>query len=112
MKLARVVGTIWATRMAPDMDGATLQLIQPLNGELEPSGEPVAACDTIGAGPGELVLYATSYEAVIPFVMRSGGKGLGTKVPLDASIIGIVEQHDRSAKWVGFAQIPPRKETL
>jgi ethanolamine utilization protein EutN len=99
MKLARVIGTIWATRRIPHMEGATLQLIQPLDGELAEAGEPLAAADTVGAGPGELVLYTTSYEAVIPFVTRPGGPGLGTKVAIDASILGIVEQHERDARW-------------
>ncbi len=94
MNLARVLGTVWATRKAEDTEGATLQWIQPLDGDLSPVGRPIAACDTVGAGPGETVLYVTAYEAVIPFVTRKGGKGLGTLVPFDASIVAIVERVD------------------
>lgn len=100
MNLARVIGTLWATRKVDDADGATLQVIQPLTGELAPLGRPIVACDTVGAGPGELVLYVTAYEAVIPFVTRPGGPGLGTRVPMDASIVGIVEQHDRTDAYL------------
>ncbi|GIW71841.1 MAG: hypothetical protein KatS3mg102_1383 [Planctomycetota bacterium] len=99
MKLARVIGTIWASRRAPNLDAPTLQLVQPLTGELQPDGEPFAAADTVGAGPGELVLYVTAYEAVIPYVTRPGGPGLGTLVPVDAALVGIVEQHERIASW-------------
>ena len=94
MNLARVIGTIWATRKYPEAEGATLQLVQPLTGEGAPLGRPIVACDTVGAGPGETVLYVTAYEAVIPFVTRRGGRGLGTLVPIDASIVGIVERVD------------------
>jgi ethanolamine utilization protein EutN len=95
MNLARVTGTLWATRKYDEAEGATLQLIQPLNDDLEPLGRPIVAADTVGAGPGELVFYTTAYEAVIPFLTRKGGKGLGTLVPLDASIVGIVERWER-----------------
>ncbi len=94
MNLARVIGTIWATRKYETAGGATLQLIQPLTGEMRPFGKPIVATDTVGAGPGETVLYVSAYEAVIPLVTRKGGAGLGTLVPTDASIIGIIERVD------------------
>jgi ethanolamine utilization protein EutN len=96
MNLARIIGSLWATRKVDNAAGATLQIIQPLSGELERVGQPIIACDTVGAGPGELVFYVTAYEAVIPFVTRPGGAGLGTLVPMDAAIVGIVEQLHRS----------------
>lgn len=94
MNLARVLGTVWASRKVEDADGAAIQWIQPLGADLEAIGRPIAACDTVGAGPGETVLFVTAYEAVIPFLTRKGGKGLGTLVPWDASIVAIVERVD------------------
>ena len=67
MNLARVIGTIWATRKHPELDGAKIQMVHPLSLELEPIGKPIAAIDTVGAGEGELVYYVTAYEAVIPY---------------------------------------------
>jgi ethanolamine utilization protein EutN len=99
MNLARVIGTVWATRKVEHADGATIQLIQPLTGEETPLGDPIAACDTVGAGPGELVIYVTNYEAVIPFVTHRGGPGLGTLVPVDAAIVGIVSEIERVAAY-------------
>jgi ethanolamine utilization protein EutN len=99
MNVARVTGTLWATRKYEDMDAVAMQIIQPLTDALEPSGKPIVAADTVGAGPGELVFYTTAYEAVIPFVTRRGGKGLGTLVPLDAAIVGIVEQWERGPDY-------------
>ena len=85
-QVARVIGTLWATEKCPDMEGATIQLVQPLSGEGKPAGRPFAAVDTIGAGPGELVFYVTAYEAVIPFHHDL--------VPIDAGLIGIVDRID------------------
>ena len=66
---------------------------------MEPARLLQIAADTVGAGPGELVLYITAYEAVIPFVTRRGGKGLGTLTPLDASIVAIVERWERDGTY-------------
>jgi ethanolamine utilization protein EutN len=88
MNLARVIGTIWASRKYDDLDGATMQVIQPLTGELAPMGGPIVAVDTVGAGEGEIVFYVTAYEAVIPFWRDM--------VPIDASIVGIVERVQRA----------------
>ncbi len=101
MNLARVIGTIWGTRKHESLDGASMRLIQPLTGELRPFGRPLAAADTVGAGPGEIVFYVTAYEAAIPWLFRRGATETpvaigGTAVaPLDASIVGIVERVDR-----------------
>jgi len=83
MILAKVIGTIWATKKYDALNGYKMQFIQPLNGELEKLGDPIVAVDTIGAGPGELVFYATSGEAVIAMDVDMA--------PVDASIVGIVD---------------------
>ena len=83
MILAKVIGTIWATKKYDTLNGYKMQFIQPLNGELEKLGDPIVAVDTIGAGPGELVFYATSSEAVIAMDVDLA--------PVDASIVGIVD---------------------
>lgn len=83
MILAKVIGTIWATKKYETLNGYKMQFIQPLNGDLQKLGEPIIAVDTIGAGPGELVFYATSSEAVIAMDVDMA--------PVDASIVGIVD---------------------
>ncbi len=83
MILAKVIGTIWATRKYETLSGYKMQFIQPLNGDMEKLGEPIVAVDTIGAGPGELVFYATSSEAVIAMDVDMA--------PVEASIVGIVD---------------------
>ena len=83
MQLGKVIGTIWATRKYEILTGFKMQLVQPLNGEYQNTGEPLIAIDTIGAGPGDIIFYATSSEAVIPMDVDMA--------PVDASIVGIVD---------------------
>lgn len=83
MLLGKVIGSIWATRKYDAVKGYKLLLIQPINGNYEKLGDPIISVDTVGAGPGEIVFYATSYEAVIPLDVDMA--------PVDASIVGIVD---------------------
>ncbi|HHL71727.1 MAG TPA: ethanolamine utilization protein EutN [Bacteroidetes bacterium] len=86
MHLGKVIGTIWATRKYPALEGAKLQIVQPVDKNLDDRGAPLVAVDTIGAGSGEIVMYITSREATIPYRVEL--------VPIDASIIGIVDRVD------------------
>lgn len=83
MYLGKVIGTIWATRKYETITGYKMQFVQPVNSKLNSTGEPLVALDTIGAGPGEIVYYITSCEAVIPLDVDFA--------PVDASIVGIVD---------------------
>jgi len=83
MVLGKVIGTIWATKKYETLTGFKMQFVQPLNSELKEIGEPIIAVDTIGAGPGEIIFYATSSEAVIPMRVPMA--------PVDAAIVGIVD---------------------
>lgn len=88
MFFAKVIGTIWATRKDENLKGFTLQVIQPLTAARQASGPPLVAVDTVGAGPGETVLYITAREAVIPLPVDMA--------PVDASIVGIVDRIDQN----------------
>ncbi len=86
MFIAKVIGTVWATIKDKSLEGYKLQIIQPLNSKGEEVGTPIMAVDTIGAGPGEIVMYITAREAVIPMGVK--------EAPVDASIVGIIEKID------------------
>lgn len=63
MRLGRVRGPVWGARHAEGLDGAKLLLIEPLSvppgaASPSPAGGEVIAVDRLGAGPGEIVLYA------------------------------------------------------
>ena len=86
MYFARVIGTIWATRKDENLKSFKLQFIQPINARRESAGEPLVAVDTVGAGPGETVMYVTAREATIPLPVEMA--------PVDASIVGIIDRID------------------
>jgi ethanolamine utilization protein EutN len=86
MFFAKVIGTVWATRKDEQLNNMKVQFIQPLSADRVPAGDPIAAIDTVGAGPGETVLYITAREATIPLSVEMA--------PVDASIVGIVERID------------------
>ncbi len=87
MQLATVRGHVWATRKLDSFEGRKLMILVPVNEDREPVGNALVAVDTVEAGIGDLVFYATSREASIPFP--------GAMIPVDASIVGIVDRIDR-----------------
>ena len=86
MQLARVIGTVVATRKDENLAGITLLLVQPLTPNREPAGRPLVAVDSVGAGVGEIVFFVRGKEASFPFYP--------TEVPTDAGIVGIVDRWD------------------
>lgn len=83
MYLGKVIGNIWATRKYNALNNFKLMFVQPINSKSEITGEPIVAVDTVGAGPGETIIYITASEAVIPLPVDMA--------PVDASIVGIVD---------------------
>ena len=83
MILARVIGTVVASRKDAGLDGAKLMLIRPLGADGQPAGKPLVAGDSVGCGVGERVFYVKGREAAAPFAPA--------EVPTDAAIVGIVD---------------------
>lgn len=83
MFLARVVGTVVASRKDEGLVGTKLLVIQPLATDRKPAGKPLVALDSVGAGEGEDVFWVRGREASFPF--------LPAEVPSDATIVGIVD---------------------
>jgi microcompartment protein CcmK/EutM len=63
MLLARVAGTLVATRKEPSMDGLKFLVLRQLDVDDTETGGYVVAADAVGAGVGEVVLYATGSSA-------------------------------------------------
>ncbi len=84
MRLARVIGTVVATRKAEGLRHQKILMIQPLDGRRRDAGAPLAAVDTVQAGPGDLVWYVTAREAALALPQPV--------VPVDAAITGIVDE--------------------
>ncbi len=86
MRVGKIIGTVVATRKDEKLVGCKLMITQPLTFNLEPLGEPLIAVDTVGAGIGEVVLFTTGTAG------RIAARKLDS--PIDASIIGIVDNID------------------
>jgi ethanolamine utilization protein EutN len=86
MHLARVIGTVVATRKDENLNGITLLMVQPLTTDREPAGRPLVAVDAVGAGVGEEVFFVRGKEASFPFYP--------VEAPVDAGIVGIVDHWD------------------
>jgi microcompartment protein CcmK/EutM len=84
MYLARVTGRVVATHKYKGIEGVPLQWIQPLDERGRDMGAQLVACAVVGTGPGDLVHFVDGREAALACPE--------TFVPVDAAIIGFVEQ--------------------
>lgn len=84
MKLAKVIGTVVCSQKVKNLEGLKILLIQPLDGQLMPAGDAVAAIDTVQAGEGDLVYFTLARESTLALPYPS--------VPVDAAITGLVDQ--------------------
>ena len=86
MILARIVGTVVATRKDERLVSNKLLVARPVDPRGKPEGSYLVAVDTVDAGVGETVLIVSGSSAR----MASGMKDC----PVDAAIVGIVDQVD------------------
>jgi microcompartment protein CcmK/EutM len=84
MMLGLVVGTVVATRKENTLDGLTLLMVKACDAEGKATGAMVVAIDAVGAGVGEVVLYASGSSARNTTVTKDR--------PVDATIMAIVDQ--------------------
>lgn len=89
MYIARVIGTVVATVKYDGLEGYRLLVVEPIDDEGRVIGQPHAAVDTTQAGPGERVLCVASREAALACTPSF--------VPVDAAIVGIVDELHRTA---------------
>lgn len=92
MNLGRVTGTLVASRKEPLLEGLPLLVVRQLDERGEPLGGYVVAVDSVGAGVGEVVLYASGSSARQTEVTRDK--------PCDAVIMAIVDQWDLDGETV------------
>lgn len=86
MKMGRVVGSVVASRKDEKLEGLKLLMVRDLDVELSPERGYVVAVDAVGAGAGEVVLYATGSSA--RQTAATDAK------PVDAVIMAIVDEFD------------------
>lgn len=85
MILARVKGNVVATMQYPCFNGHKILIVQPIDANGKDKGDSFLACDSVQAGPGDVVL-----------IEREGNTArqlLGTpNDPFHSVIVGIVDK--------------------
>ncbi len=94
MQLAKVVGTLVATRKDEELEGLKFLIVKACDFEGNPTGAAVVAADAVGAGIGEVVLYASGSSARQTHQTKDR--------PVDATIMAIVDtvEVDGERKYV------------
>ena len=86
MQLGRVTGTLVASRKEALMSGMKFLVVRQIDEDNSETGSYVVAVDAVGAGVGEVVLYASGSSARQTEVTRDR--------PCDAVIMAIVDSWD------------------
>jgi ethanolamine utilization protein EutN len=104
MFLARVEGSVVATKKDPSMEGRKLLLLRPQLVDdqdptrFRPGTNTIIAVDSVGAGLGEMVLFCQGSSARLAPSLKDA--------PVDAVIIGIVDCVDVFGKQIYDARAP------
>lgn len=102
MFLAKVEGSVVATKKDAAMTGRKLLLIRPQlvdekdPTKFKPGSNTIVAVDSVGAGEGEMVLFCQGSSARLAGGMK--------EAPVDAVIIGIVDCVDVFGKQIYSAK--------
>jgi len=89
MYLGKVIGSIVSTKKDESMRGRKLLLVRPMlvdpedPSKFKPGSNTIVAIDTLGAGEGELVMFAQGSSA-----RQAEGLKL---LPVDAAIVGLID---------------------
>lgn len=83
MLLGKVVGTVVSTRKEEELEGLKFLAVRGLDLDGKPTSTLVVAVDAVGAGVGEVVLYASGSSARQTQVTKDR--------PVDATIMAIVD---------------------
>lgn len=103
MQIARVTGTVVATRKESTLDGLKLLLVRPCDTKGNPTGAPLVAADAVGAGVGEVVLLAAGSSARQTEATRER--------PVDSVVMAIVDllEVDGDLAYRKVPEGPPEK---
>lgn len=85
MHVATVIGSVWATKKDPTLEGLRLLVVRPYTTDGQPSAETMIAADPIGAGEGERVLVVHGRAA-------RHAIGKGHDIGFQTAIVGIIDR--------------------
>ena len=84
MIIARVIGNVIATQKQESHEGKKILLLQQLDLQDQPVGEPFVALDSVDAGVGDRVLAVQEGFSA----MTSVGH---IESPIDAAVVGVID---------------------
>ena len=90
MLLGKVIGTVWSTKKDEQLVGFKFLIVKQMNLDGKITENFVVAVDSVGAGVGETVLYASGSSARQTIITKDK--------PVDAVIMAIVDKLDVSVK--------------
>ena len=98
MLIGEVVGSVVASQKDPQLESHKLLVVQIRTHANQPKDQYVIAVDSVGAGPGDLVLYASGSSARQTTITKDK--------PCDAVVMAIVDSWDVGGdnvyeKWSG-----------
>ena len=86
MQIARVIGTVVATCKDAELEGLKMLLLQAASPSGDAEGSFVVAADSVGAGLGDVVLYASGSSARQTTQTKDR--------PVDAVVMAIIDMID------------------
>lgn len=84
MLMGQVIGTVVATRKDEELEGLKLLVVKGVDIDGKMTGPLVVAADSVGAGVGELVLFAAGSSARQTLVTKNR--------PVDHVVMAIVDE--------------------
>lgn len=92
MKLGKIVGTVVSSQKDQKTEGLTFFVVRDLSVDMKNKASFVIAVDSVGAGVGEVVLYASGSSA--RQTDRTNNR------PIDACVMAIVDMIDLEGELV------------
>jgi len=84
MLMGKVVGTVVSTRKDEKIGGLRFMIVREIDHQMRETGKMVVAADAVGAGIGEIVLFASGSSARQTVLTHER--------PVDATIMAIVDE--------------------
>jgi ethanolamine utilization protein EutN len=83
MKLGKVIGSVNASRKEPCISGLSMHVVRYYDADMRETDTVAACVDTVGAGPGDVVILCSSSSA--------RATAMTNATCTDNAIVGIVE---------------------
>jgi microcompartment protein CcmK/EutM len=103
MLMGKVVGTVVSTRKDEEIVGLKFLIVKQIDLNCQEQSSIVVAADAVGAGVGEVVLYAQGSSARQTVLTKDR--------PVDATIMAIVDNFEVNGEF-RFIKVPPAKPAV